>query len=1191
MVEDDESHPGQEAPSGAGADSARTPVSARDGAGERWPVDPHLGPVFVSVHSAGETAPGAAAEAEPVEPEAPQEEADKPVPDPAAPPPAEPAPAKSPARSRRLILTRGAPTAIGALLLALLLAPLLLIGNEVSAPSWVSRRVEAGAAQALEGGDIAFRRMSLIVGRDLHPRVRLTGARISDETGREVALIPQIDMQFSPRGLLFERELLVQQVVLTGAELTLRRARDGQLALAFGAGGDAAPEGGSALGEAEGFAGLLASFDGLFDRPALAALEGVRAEGLVVNYLDSRAGRSWVVDGGQLALDLTGGQTRLTGDLALLSGRAYVTTLALQYRSPRGSPEAEIALDLRDVAARDIATQSPALSWLGLLDAPLSARLTGSVTQGGGLGPLAAELSIGAGQLRPDPAAPGIPFESASAALSFDAGAGELRFTELSASSAWGTIHAEGETWLQGMEGGLPEALTGQFRFADSTLNPAGLLPEALAVDEAHATLRVGLAPFRLDLADAGLTLAAPPGSDAGVAPVRLAASGSLAVAPEGWRGSAELRLPRVGIGRIVGLWPEGAAARLRGWIDENLPEGELVDAVAGLSLRPGAPPAFAVTSAFEGASIRALKTFPPITGGAGVLGFDGQSLTVLLEEGQVTPPQGGRLDMAGTSFAIPDISERPLPAEVRLAGAGSITAGLSLMDQPPFQFLTKANRPVTLADGRARVSGVLRFPVMPRPPPGSVTYQIEAALSDVASTNLVPGRELRASALDMTLDNEALRISGPARIGAAPFTFAWRLPIVPRGAPRSTATLDVDVAVTPAVLDTFGVALPPGSLGGEGRAQMAIALPPGGPPSFRLTSNLAGLRLAIPQIGWSVSAGATGDLAVEGQLGDVPQVTALSLSAPGLEARGSVSLNAAGGLERARFDRLRVGNWLDAPVDLIGRGAGNLPGVEVRGGRLDLGRAAFGQGGADVPLQVALEELQVTDEIGFSGFRGEFAAGLRGEFTAFINGGQAVSGATEPTAEGLAVRVLSDNAGAVLRDMGLIETAQGGALDLVLLPTGQEGGYDGTVAITDLRVRDAPAIAELLDAISVVGALQQLDGQGIAFTNVDVSFGLEPGLLTIRQASAVGPGLGISLDGYYTTGSKLMDFQGVVSPIYFINGIGSLLTRPGEGLIGFNYTLSGPVSAPQVGVNPLSALTPGMFREIFRRPVPEAAQ
>jgi hypothetical protein len=80
---------------------------------------------------------------------------------------------------------------------------------------------------------------------------------------------------------------------------------------------------------------------------------------------------------------------------------------------------------------------------------------------------------------------------------------------------------------------------------------------------------------------------------------------------------------------------------------------------------------------------------------------------------------------------------------------------------------------------------------------------------------------------------------------------------------------------------------------------------------------------------------------------------------------------------------------------------------------------------------------------------------------------------------------------------------------------------------------------------------------------------------------------MGISMDGYYFLTEGRMDMQGVVSPIYLLNQVGGILTRQGEGLVGFNYTLKGPASAPKVSVNPLSLLTPGMFREIFRRPPP----
>jgi hypothetical protein len=84
---------------------------------------------------------------------------------------------------------------------------------------------------------------------------------------------------------------------------------------------------------------------------------------------------------------------------------------------------------------------------------------------------------------------------------------------------------------------------------------------------------------------------------------------------------------------------------------------------------------------------------------------------------------------------------------------------------------------------------------------------------------------------------------------------------------------------------------------------------------------------------------------------------------------------------------------------------------------------------------------------------------------------------------------------------------------------------------------------------------------------------------------------MGITLDGVEDLVSGNMNMQGVLSPVFFLNGIGQLISRPGEGLIGFNFDFQGTMKNPQVSVNPLSALTPGVFRDIFRRPPPRISQ
>ena len=54
---------------------------------------------------------------------------------------------------------------------------------------------------------------------------------------------------------------------------------------------------------------------------------------------------------------------------------------------------------------------------------------------------------------------------------------------------------------------------------------------------------------------------------------------------------------------------------------------------------------------------------------------------------------------------------------------------------------------------------------------------------------------------------------------------------------------------------------------------------------------------------------------------------------------------------------------------------------------------------------------------------------------------------------------------------------------------------------------------------------------------------------------------------------------------------IGNLLvSRRGEGVFGMTYAINGEAGQPRVGVNPVSALTPGILRRIFEPPQPRDA-
>ncbi len=1080
-----------------------------------------------------------------------------------------------PRRAARVGLRGLALSLLGALVFAALL-PVLMIGQEITAPSWIKARVEAQAARVLGGGTLTFGAITVEVGRDLHPLIRLRDAVLRDADGRLLARVPQVEGQVSPRGLLLRRELLVQKLRLVAAEIALRRDADGRVALSF--------DGAGAGIEAAGLGALVDGFDALFDRPALAALETVEVANLALNFQDARAGRGWLVDGGRLSLDLRGDATQLRADLAVLSGRNYVTALRLIYESPHGSPEARLDLSVVDVAAADVATQSAALAWLGLLDARLTARLTGGTLADGTLAPLTATLEIGAGAVQPSRGAAPMSFDGMIADLTFAPDTDRIDFARLEVAGEFGRAMVRGHADLRDLRGGLPRTLIGQFEVPELTLDAGTVLPVPLDLTRGYADFRLHLAPFSVEFGQVALR-------DGGAedAP-RLTGSGAVAAGADGWRVALDMRIDRIEEARVLALWPEGLRPGTRAWFAENFTRGWHENLSLGLRLAPDTPVAWALSEAFADVSVRPMRRLPPITGAAGTLVLQDGGMVLSLAEGTMTIPEGGDIALAGSTFRIPDIAVASPPATIALATDSSLGAALALLDQPPFGFLTAAGLPVDLGEGRVRLTGEIALPLAGSVPRAALDFGFQAEIEGVRSEVLVPGRVLASELMQVSVSEDEVRLSGPVHLDGVMAEAVWRQAIGPGSGGASR--IEAEVRLDDAFFRTFDIALPPGLVGGAGTGTLALDLRRGAPPAFRLTSDLRGLTLALPALGWSKPAGTSGTFEVAGSLGPVPVIDRIALTAPGFEAAGDIRLADGGGLDRLHLDRLRVGGWLSVAADVIGRGPGRAVEVRVTGGTIDLRQARLGQGGGGGevgPMTIALDRLDVANGISLTAFGGTFdgTGGFDGRFRGLLNGAAPIEGVVAPVGDRLGVRVLGGDAGAVLAAAGLLQTAAGGTLDLTLLPAGEAGSYDGTVAITDLRVVEAPALARLLDAISVVGLLQQLAGQGLAFTNVDVDFRLAPDRITVTRASAVGPGLGISADGFYEMASRRLDFQGVVSPVYLLNGIGSILTRPGEGLFGFNFTVRGPVSDAAVSVNPLSVLTPGMFREIFRRPVP----
>ncbi|MBI1217424.1 MAG: hypothetical protein GC186_02655 [Rhodobacteraceae bacterium] len=1060
-----------------------------------------------------------------------------------------------------------------ALLVAVVAAGVVAVtGRPIVAPEWAVSEVEtrvndrlAGAASLRLGG------AELLIDDHFVPRVRLTDLRVLDAHGDQVAYLPELRVTFSLPALL-DGKLSPSELTVSGASLALHRDANGGLNLALGR------DIGEAPSEVHSIGDVLQAIDKVLAAPVLAGLTRIRADALTLTLDDARAGRVWQVGDGRLTLVQDDRDVSIELGFGLANGNGDPATAVMTFVSRKGSPEARIAVRVDNVAAPDIAAQAPALTFLKVVDAPISGDFRASVGADGQIGALEGRLDFGAGKVQPRASITPIRFDKGTLAFTYDPALRKVTFTEASVQSPVLRVKATGQAYLRDMETGLPRTLLAQVKFTQVMVDPAQLFVKPVRFSEGAVDLQLRLDPFDLRLGQLMLMQGDR----------RIEAKGDFTATDKGWQVSLDTALNEISHTDLLALWPVDLVPQTRDWLSENVQTGLLFNVTGGLRLSPGQEPRLSMGYEFTDADVRFIKTLPPIQQGRGYATIADKTYTMVVDAGHVAAPEGGDIDVAGSVFEVPDITVKPPPAEVKLKTDSTITAALSLLDQPPFGFMTKAGLPVDLADGHARLDVDIKLPLADKILMPDVTFDASGTLTGVSSDKLVKNRVLTADSLALQVNNDRIAISGSGKVGRVPATVTWTQDLGPGSGDKSH--VDGTIELSQAFVDEFNIGLPPGAVTGTGTGTIALDLERGGAGRFTLTSDLAHVGLAIPELGWAKPAAATGKLEVAGTLGEPPTIDRLVVEGNGLSATGKVILNPNGSLNVARFDRVKVGGWLDGAVDLTGHGKGIS--VAMRSGSIDLRHATFKRTaarGPAVPITLSLDHLTVSQGIALTGFHGDFTTlgGFNGVFTAQVNGTAKVNGTVVPSADGTAVRLRADDAGAVMGGAGVFDRGRGGSFDLTLTPRAEAGQYDGRLTITDIKVVKAPALADLLSAISIIGMLDQLNGPGILFTDVKSDFRLTPDAIEVTKGSAVGPSLGISAAGLYDLDTDVFDMQGVISPIYLLNGIGSVLTRAGEGLFGFNYKLKGTPGAPRVSVNPLSILTPGMFRDLFRSAPP----
>lgn len=921
-----------------------------------------------------------------------------------------------------------------------------------------------------------------------------------------------------------------------------------------------------------------------------------------VIYADKASGRTWRSEGASASLDRTleGFDAEVAGRFDI-DGKPASLSLTASYAEKRRAIEA--ALKVVEAPVGDILGMFYGDS-AAVLEAPVTGVAKVKMTDKGAVLASTVDLKSGAGLARVGAKRFAVDFVTLKTdfdpvANAFD----NLKFA-FAAGPSEGSV--AGRVVLQPAE---DKRSLRRIEFAlasdELTLAPKDVFAEPFRFEKLAAQ-------GSYDIAARSLTIAS---ADAEFLDVALKGTAEMIRAPKGAGESPALKADFAMEGsldpvRIARGWPLKLAPSVREFIATRLPAARVdnlnlhVDFAQGALGKGKFLPDEALSLTFDIADATAVYTpgMTPISGASGKATLSGNKFVIAGIEGKV----GGVLATKG-SVEFTQLAPKGAPVNYSFTAQGSAREFLRTLNQPPLSILKKTNLAPEQFSGSARGAVVITRPNLRLADQSSYKYAGKLSFEQVSIADFFRGGDLEGATGTIDLRSRDMRIVADAKFGGAPVTIDWRQRFYEQDGPSN---FNVEGTIDSSTGDVFGVPTR-AMLRGPVDFKAAAVGDLSAIRSLSLEADFTKAALTLDALDWHKSAGLSAKGKVTAAFArDQIVIDSVSLEGDDIAVRGSGAFGPAGALNEARFDRFYLGGAADLTLDAERTEAGALT-VDVSGAFLNAGPLLEKMIASPKDPQrpdAWKNGLQVTGKLNEAILRGE--ARVRNASLDFRRRGKILEALsfTATTSEDKPVSVLMTPATGTAPE--LIEAKSGdlgvlfagffgvtsirggeGAITMTTRADGERRAVEGAAEARGMRVVKAPLLARLFAAGSFTGLSDLLNGEGIELAKAKADFSFKDGVVSIRNARATGPSIGITAEGEINARKEgAVALQGAVAPAYQLNSflgkaplVGDILiNRKGEGLMALSYSVSGPTAQPTVTVNPLSALTPGVLRRMF---------
>ncbi|WP_108680859.1 AsmA-like C-terminal domain-containing protein [Methyloceanibacter sp. wino2] len=673
-------------------------------------------------------------------------------------------------------------------------------------------------------------------------------------------------------------------------------------------------------------------------------------------------------------------------------------------------------------------------------------------------------------------------------------------------------------------------------------------------------------------------------------------------------------------------MWPRFLAGAARQWVLENVEGGQVLGGSFNVALKPGMLddikekrpiPADAVEMdlKFTETSVAYIPELPPVRTGEGTLKLAGAQFSVDIPAGKVTVANGMEIDVSDGRFFVADIRDNPNMGVVTFRGAAPTPAVTTLLDYQPFGFITGVGLKPDFLGGTATGEFTFNIPLVENLNPRDIKIAGVAHLQNAITPGLVGDLAIEGGAVDVNLTSEGVSASGNVTIKGVPASVHWqRLFYAPENEqPPISVTSVLDAAsreklglkVNDIVNGPMPVTL---YLSGLSKGT-------GQPDTSRMTmvGDLTDAELVFHAFGWKKQPGQDAKLSfvVNKKPDGTTDLEDFQITGQNLAISGQVALDTENEIRTLSFPKFAFGTLTDMSIQAQRRDDGVMQ-IHAEGPSYDardffrtlisadqLTDSTKAESGDDTNIEltakigrlVGYDNSYATDvDVALTKRAGELVA-LNGRG---LLGGQKSVNVELQHSDGARILVANaDDAGTAFRLIGFYRSLQGGIASLRVNMDAGGVRKSGTLRVRDFAIVGDSVVADVLSDPSSAAALGQHQHdvkRQIVFKRLRAPFIAGGGKFQLDDAYVNGPELGATLRGTIDFNARKLDLGGTYVPLYGLNSalgavpvLGRVLVgRQGEGVVGITFAIKGKLDDPTVLVNPMSVMTPGIFRQIF---------